>query len=44
MEVVLTSNLLSSETEKTTTASSFQIMAINSFVMPKAVNECPSKH
>ena len=32
MEVVSTSNFLSSETEKTTTADSFQAMAMNSYV------------
>ena len=34
MEVVSTSNLISSETEKKTTACNFQIMVMNSFVMP----------
>ena len=34
MEVVSTSNLVSSETKKTTTVCNFQIIAINSFVMP----------
>ena len=34
MEVVSVSNLVSSETEKTTTVCNFQTMAINSFVMP----------
>ena len=33
MEVVSTSNLVSSENEKTTTACNFQTMAMNSFVM-----------
>ena len=33
MEVVSTSNLLSSETEKTTTACNFQTMTMNSFVI-----------
>ena len=32
MEVVLTSNLVSSENEKKTTAYNFQTMAMNSFV------------
>ena len=34
MEVVLTSNLVSLETEETTTVCNFQTMAINSIVMP----------
>ena len=34
MEVVLTSNLASSEVEKTTTTCNFQTININSFVMP----------
>ena len=34
MEVVSTSNLVSSETEETTTACNVQTMAMNSFVMP----------
>ena len=34
MEVVSTSNLVSSEAEKITTACNFQTMLINSFVMP----------
>ena len=34
MEVVSISNLVSSEAEKTTIASNFQTMPINSFVMP----------
>ena len=33
MEVVSTSNLVSSEAEKTTTTCNFQTMNINSFVM-----------
>ena len=33
MKVVSTSNLVSSETEKTTTACNFKTMAINSFFM-----------
>ena len=34
MEVVSTSDLASSENEKTTTACNFQILALNSFVIP----------
>ena len=34
MEVVSTSNLVSSETKKTTTACNFQTIAMNSFVVP----------
>ena len=34
MEVVSTSNLVSSEAKKTTTAYNFQTMHINSFVIP----------
>ena len=34
MEVLSTSNLASSEIEKTTTACKFQTTAMNSFVMP----------
>ena len=34
MEVVSTSNLVSSENEETKTACNFQTMAMNSFVMP----------
>ena len=34
MEVVSTSNLVSSENEKTTTVCSFQTTAMNSFFMP----------
>ena len=34
MEVGSTSNLVSSENEKTTTACNFQTMAMNSFVIP----------
>ena len=34
MEVVLTSNLVSSETGETTTACNFQTMAMNSFFIP----------
>ena len=33
MKVALTSNLVSSETEKSATACNFQTMVINSFVM-----------
>ena len=35
MKVVSTSNLVFSETEKTTTTYNFQNMAMNSFVMPR---------
>ena len=34
METVSTLNLVSSETEKTTTACNFQTMAMNSFAIP----------
>ena len=34
MEVVSASNIVSLEAEKTTSASNFQTMPINSFVMP----------
>ena len=34
MEVVSTSNLISSEAEKTTATCNFQSMNINSFIMP----------
>ena len=34
IKIVSTSNIVSSENEKTTTACSFQTMAMNSFVIP----------
>ena len=40
MEVVSTSNLVSSENKKTTTACNFQIMAIKSYVIPHNLMRC----